>query len=125
MGKRPWDHGLRRWLRENEFNVSVKGLQVSRFNNQHLPALYLSKCKMDNIQIPIKQGSLEEIDDEGGDESMDMSSSQPSHIIYEKEAAIEIDYALLEEGLTELDDNDDVRKVEKTLELKNLNSHLI
>ena len=29
---------------------------------------------------------------------MEMSSSQPSHIIYEKEAAIEIDYNTLEEG---------------------------
>ena len=29
---------------------------------------------------------------------MEMSSSQPSHIIYEKEAAIEIDYSTLEEG---------------------------
>ena len=29
---------------------------------------------------------------------MEMSSSQPSHIIYEKKAAIEIDYNTLEEG---------------------------
>ena len=29
---------------------------------------------------------------------MEMSSSQPSHVIYEKEAAIEIDYNTLEEG---------------------------
>ena len=43
-------------------------------------------------------------------------STQPSHIIYEKEAAIEINYSSLEEGLTEVDDADDVRKVEKTLE---------
>merc|ERR1712045_205893 len=47
---------------------------------------------------------------------MEMSASQPSHIIYEKEAAIDIDYSNLEEGLTEVDDMDDVRKVEKTLE---------
>ena len=77
----------------------------------------LMQCKMDNISVPIKNGNLEELDNEDGDnESMEMSASQPSHIIYEKEAAIEIDYSALEEGLTELDDNDDVRKVEKTLE---------
>merc|ERR1719210_3201494 len=76
----------------------------------------LMQCKMDNIRVPIKNGSLEEIDDDGGDDSMEMSASQPSHVIYEKEAAIDIDYSLLEESLTDLDDNDDVRKVEKTLE---------
>merc|ERR1711983_72721 len=76
----------------------------------------LMQCKMDNISLPIKNGSLEEIDNENEDESMEMSASQHSHVIYEKEAAIEIDYSALEEGLTELDDNDDVLKVEKTLE---------
>lgn len=77
----------------------------------------LKQCKMDNIQIPISRGNLDDIDDDGGDDpSFDMSSSQPSHIIYEKEAAIDIDYSALEKDLTELDDNDDVRKVEKTLE---------
>ena len=76
----------------------------------------LMQCKMDNIRVPISNGSLDEIDEDGGDESMEMSATQPSHVIYEKEAAIDIDYSSLEEGLTELDDNDDVRKVEKTLE---------
>merc|ERR1712142_1187662 len=59
------------------------------------------------------------IDDDGGnidDPSIDVSNSQPSHIIYEKEAKIKINYSGLEEGLTELDDNDDVKKVERTLE---------
>merc|ERR1712012_1165689 len=61
----------------------------------------LMQCKMDNISVPIKNGNLEEIDDDN-DESLEMSASQPSHLIYEKEAAIEIDYSSLEEGLTEL-----------------------
>merc|ERR1712142_389325 len=59
------------------------------------------------------------IDDDGGnidDPSIDVSNSQPSHIIYEKEAKIKINYSGLEEGLTEMDDNDDVKKVERTLE---------
>lgn len=76
----------------------------------------LMQCKMDNIQIPIQRGgTLDELE-EDNEESMEMSASQPSHVIYEKEAAIEIDYSNLEEGLTEFEDNDDVRKMEKGLE---------
>merc|ERR1712012_389579 len=36
----------------------------------------LMQCKMDNIDVPILNGSLEEIDDDGNDESMEMSASQ-------------------------------------------------
>merc|ERR1719322_675466 len=69
----------------------------------------------------MSKGNLDDIEEDGGggnndDPSIDVSNSQPSHIIYEKEAKIKIDYSGLEEGLTELDDNDDVKKVEKTLE---------
>merc|ERR1719414_1796385 len=78
----------------------------------------LKHCKMFNIPIPMSKGNLEDIDDDGAndDPSIDVSNSQPSHIIYEKEAKIKINYSGLEEGLTELDDNDDVKKVERTLE---------
>lgn len=77
----------------------------------------LIQCKMQNIKVPMKRGNLDEIDDDASeDPSIEVSSSQPSHIIYEKEAKIIIDYSNLEEGLTELDDNDDVNKVEKSLE---------
>ena len=77
----------------------------------------LIQCKLENIQVPMKRGNLDEIDEEASeDPSIEVSSSQPSHIIYEKEAKIIIDYSNLEEGLTELDDNDDVKKVEKSLE---------
>ncbi len=58
------------------------------------------------------RGNLDEIDEEGGeDPSIEVSGSQPSHIIYEREANIIINYDELEENLKELDDNDDVRKV--------------
>ena len=54
---------------------------------------------------------MEEIDEEGGeDPSIEVSGSQPSHIIYEREANIVINYDDLEENLKELDDNDDARK---------------
>merc|ERR1719210_792645 len=92
----------------NQLEAGIEGERAQRHS-------LLKQCKMDNIQIPFKKGSLDELD-EGGDESTEMSASQPSHVIYEKEARIEIDYSSLEEGLTELDDMDDVRKVEKTLE---------
>merc|ERR1719150_2338901 len=92
----------------NQLEAGIEGERAQRHS-------LLKQAKMDNIQIPFKKGSLDELDEGGDDESMDQST-QPSHIIYEKEAAIEINYSSLEEGLTEVDDADDVRKVEKTLE---------
>merc|ERR1719210_2266165 len=96
-------------------NKAINQLEASIESERAQRHSFLLQCKLDNIQIPIKSGSLEQIDDDG-DESTEMSASQPSHVIYEKEARIEIDYSSLEEGLTDLDDMDDVRKVEKTLE---------
>ena len=52
----------------------------------------------------------------GDDPSIEVSSSQPSHVIYEKEEKIKIDYSGLTDNLQDLDDGDDVRKVEKNLE---------
>merc|ERR1719245_1296929 len=96
-------------------NKAINQLEASIESERAQRHSFLLQCKLDNIQIPIKSGSLEQIDDDGA-ESTEMSASQPNHVIYEKEARIEIDYSSLEEGLTELDDMDDVRKVEKTLE---------
>merc|ERR1719245_898368 len=96
-------------------NKAINQLEASIESERAQRHSFLLQCKLDNIQIPIKSGSLEQIDDDG-DDSTEMSASHPSHVIYEKEARIEIDYSSLEEGLTELDDMDDVRKVEKTLE---------
>ena len=45
-----------------------------------------------------------------------MSSSQPSHLIYEKEEKIKVDYTGLNDNLQDLEDGDDVKKVEKKLE---------
>jgi hypothetical protein len=47
---------------------------------------------------------------------LQVSNSQPSQIIYEKEANIIINYSGLDEELKVLDDMEDVRKVEKSLE---------
>merc|ERR1712223_1169097 len=80
----------------------------------------LKHCKLFGVKIPFKRGNMDDIDDEQGeDPSIEVSNSQPSQIIYEKESHIKLDYGELEEGLTELEDNEDVKKVEKTLEKTN------
>merc|ERR1712226_710701 len=77
----------------------------------------LKHCKLFGVKIPFKRGNMDDIDDEQGeDPSIEVSNSQPSQVIYEKESNIKLDYGELEEGLTELEDNEDVKKVEKTLE---------
>ena len=43
----------------------------------------------------MKKGRLDDIDDEGDDASIEVSASQPSHVIYEKEEKIKIDYRCL------------------------------
>merc|ERR1719402_580726 len=73
----------------------------------------LKQCKMDDIDIPMKKGKLDQIDDEVDDASLEMSNSQPSHVIYEREAKIVINYSGLNDNLEDLED---VRKVEKKLE---------
>ena len=50
------------------------------------------------------------------DPSIELSNSQPSHLIYEKEAKIKINYSGLEEKLIDMTDNDEVKTVEKGLE---------
>ena len=54
---------------------------------------------MDGINIPMRKGRLEEIEDDNEDPSIEMSSSQPSHVIYEKEERIKIDYSGLNMSL--------------------------
>merc|ERR1719322_2272351 len=69
----------------------------------------------------MSKGNLDDIEEDGGggnndDPSIELSNSQPSHVIYEKEAKIKINYSGLDENLIDMSDNDDVKKVEKTLE---------
>lgn len=53
---------------------------------------FLIQCKLDNIAIPMKKGNLEEVDeDQSEDPSIEVSGSQPSHIIYER---VSSDYIL-------------------------------
>ena len=77
---------------------SINQLESSLDNERSNRHMILKLCKMDSIDIPMKKGRLEEIDDDD-DPSIDVSSSQPSHIIYEKEEKIKIDYSSLNSSL--------------------------
>merc|ERR1719500_588538 len=94
----------------------VNQIEASLDNERASRHTILKQCKMDGIGIPMRKGRLEDIDDDGEDASIEMSSSQPSHIIYEREEKIKIDYSGLNASLQDLEEADDVRKVEKTFE---------
>merc|ERR1712012_989210 len=95
---------------------SINQLESSLDNERSNRHMILKLCKMDSIDIPMKKGRLEEIDDDD-DPSIDMSSSQPSHIIYEKEEKIKIDYSSLNSSLKDgIEEAEDVRRIEKRFE---------
>merc|ERR1711997_122101 len=74
----------------------IEALLDNERSNRHT---ILKQCKMDSINIPMRRGRLDEIGDED-DPSIDVSSSQSSHVIYEKEEKIKIDYSSLNSSLT-------------------------
>ena len=82
-------------------NISkaINQVESSLDNERSNRHTILKQCKMDSINIPMRRGRLEEIDDED-DPSIDVSNSQSSHIIYEKEEKIKIDYTSLNSSLT-------------------------
>ena len=94
----------------------INQIEASLDNERASRHTILKQCKMDGIGIPMRKGRLEDIDDDGEDASIEMSSSQPSHIIYEREEKIKIDYSGLNVSLQDLEEADDVRKVERTFE---------
>merc|ERR1712073_213742 len=93
-------------------NQIESSLDNERSNRHNI----LKQCKMDSINIPMRKGRLEEIEDEDAP-SIDVSASQPSHIIYEKEEKIKIDYRSLNSSLTDgIEEAEDVRRIEKRFE---------
>jgi len=95
----------------------ISQIEASLDNERANRHTILKQCKMDGIAIPMRKGRLEDIDDEGAeDASIEMSNSQPSHIIYEREEKIKIDYSGLNASLHEMEEEDDVRKVERKIE---------
>ena len=65
-------------------NKAISQLESSLENERSNRHTILKQCKMDSIAIPMRRGRLEEIDDED-DPSINVSNSQSSDIIYEKE----------------------------------------
>merc|ERR1719438_781133 len=63
----------------------INQIEASLDNERATRHTILKQCKMDSINIPMRKGRLEEIEDDNEDPSIEMSSSQPSHVIYEKE----------------------------------------
>merc|ERR1719471_1059044 len=96
-------------------NKAISQLESSLENERSNRHTILKQCKMDSINIPMRKGRLEEIEDED-DPSIDVSASQPSHVIYEKEEKIKIDYNSLNSSLTEGIEENDVRRIEKRME---------
>merc|ERR1719427_2532324 len=94
----------------------INQIEASLDNERASRHTILKQCKMDGIGIPMRKGRLEDINDDGEDASIEMSSSQPSHIIYEREEKIKIDYSGLNASLQDLEEADDVRKVVKRFE---------
>ncbi|XP_054718962.1 structural maintenance of chromosomes protein 1A-like [Uloborus diversus] len=71
-------------------------------------------CKLEDIKIPMKKGSMDDIDhaasSQQDDVDLETSGNQSTQRIYEKEAKIVLDYSDLEEDLKELDTNDEIKK---------------
>ncbi|XP_040580445.1 LOW QUALITY PROTEIN: structural maintenance of chromosomes protein 1A [Lepeophtheirus salmonis] len=95
-----------------EINMLESNMESERASRHSI----LKQCKMDIINIPMTTGNLEDIDEEADDDpSIEVSNSQPSHLIYEKEANIIIDYDNLDDNLKELESGD-VKAIEESLE---------
>lgn len=94
---------------------SLEGKLESRKSERHS---ILKQCKMEDVIIPLLEGSLEEIAQEtGGQESMDHSgtSQASSQASFERVSRIVVDYSSLSDHLKELDDSDDVRRMDSKL----------
>uniref|UniRef100_H2YW11 Structural maintenance of chromosomes protein n=1 Tax=Ciona savignyi TaxID=51511 RepID=H2YW11_CIOSA len=71
----------------------------------------LQQCKMEDIPLPLKKGAIEDIDEsEGISEQSSHGLSQSTTAIYEKEAAMEIDYRKLPHDLKVLKPLDEVKR---------------
>ncbi|XP_046994754.1 structural maintenance of chromosomes protein 1A isoform X1 [Schistocerca americana] len=79
----------------------------------------LKQCKMEDIAIPMQRGNMEDIAQETstGDntETTSETNSLSTQQIYDRESRIVIDYGQLPDNLKELDDADDVKKMDNKL----------
>ncbi|XP_022237917.1 structural maintenance of chromosomes protein 1A-like isoform X2 [Limulus polyphemus] len=89
---------------------------------------HLQACKLEDIIIPMKRGSMKDIDQDASqqDESTDISGSHNTQRIYEKETKIQIDYIDLADELKDLDSHEEVKKEGDHLqkEISDMETHL-
>ncbi|KAM4021037.1 structural maintenance of chromosomes protein 1A isoform 2-T2 [Anomaloglossus baeobatrachus] len=76
----------------------------------------LQACKMQDIKLPFSKGTMDDISQEEGEESV--SSSQRSSNVYAREALIEIDYTELSEDLKDAVADDDIKQEMTALQQK-------
>ena len=90
---------------------SLEGKLEARKSERHS---ILKQCKMEDVAIPLLQGNLEEIaQDSGPNDSMDGSGL--TQTLYDRVSQIVVDYSSLSDHLKDLDDSDDVRKMDTKL----------
>ncbi|XP_022235479.1 structural maintenance of chromosomes protein 1A-like [Limulus polyphemus] len=93
---------------------------------------HLQACKLEDIVIPMTKGTMEDIDQDipasqqEESESTDVSGSQSTQKIYEKEAKIKIDYEQLADEMKDLDSHEEVKKEGDRLnkDISDMETHL-
>ncbi|XP_076357354.1 structural maintenance of chromosomes protein 1A-like isoform X3 [Tachypleus tridentatus] len=107
---------------------AVTGLETRLEQKKGDRHSHLQACKLEDIIIPMKRGSMKDIDQDASqqDESTDISGNQNTQRIYEKEAKIQIDYSDLADELKDLDSHEEVKKEGDHLqkEISDMESHL-
>ncbi|XP_026804865.1 structural maintenance of chromosomes protein 1A [Rhopalosiphum maidis] len=74
----------------------------------------LTHCRMEDINIPLLQGNLEDIIQEqsvNNSEEQGRDSTANTQEIYDQEARITVDYSSLPDNLKDLEDLDDIKKL--------------
>ncbi|XP_050296378.1 structural maintenance of chromosomes protein 1A [Anthonomus grandis grandis] len=97
--------------------VSIESKIEGLKSDRHAILLH---CKMEDIELPMVVGNMEDIDaGEGSQQTSDTSASSAQQ--YEREARIQIDYDALSDDLKDLEEKDEIKKRENKL-LKAINS---
>lgn len=91
---------------------AITGLETKLEQKRSDRHSLLKSCKMEGINVPMLQGSLEDIAEV--DASQD-SGSQRESSIHQREAHIKLDYSSLDDELKELEGPDDIKKSQELL----------
>lgn len=76
----------------------------------------LQACKMQDIRLPLKSGTMDDISQEEGSSQAEESSQRTSSSVLAKEALIEIDYSNLSEDLKDALAEDEIKGEMNTLQ---------